>query len=452
MAPRSGSASLLDRLRSLEGASAIVYARSRRSCERLAQTLVSHGLRAAHYHAGLESEERTRVQDAFVGDRVDVVVATTAFGMGIDKADVRLVALVNHPDSLESYVQMVGRAGRDGVPSDTILLAGSADAAALRRFAVGDVPTPVDLRRVYSGLRDRGGSADPEELVAPDSRHDPRVLVGMLEQAGLLRRGYDEGRRIRVEIPAPPEDAAARIAQLLARYETESEARADRMIGFAETNRCRHAQVAEHFGESLDGLCGNCDVCSPRARSRVDASSAAPLPADPAAAIVAAVSALRWPLGRRSLVAMLRGSVSAPTSARRSSSFGLLAAASESSVTKWVSALETAGALRVVEEDGFRVLRAVPGVSLPAFGNALGGSRRRRARGAATPLEARAFPTRRGARLRDPARLDPRGGRVVPTGHAPRARRGQGLRADEARALRAGRPGGRRRELIVSSS
>ena len=103
---------LVDRLRTLRGGSAIVYARSRRSTEELARVLSGHGFRAEHYHAGLEPSERTRVQDDFIAGRTQAVVATTAFGMGIDKPDVRLVCLVNYPDSLEGYVQMVGRAGQ----------------------------------------------------------------------------------------------------------------------------------------------------------------------------------------------------------------------------------------------------------------------------------------------------------------------------------------------------
>ena len=98
---------LVERLRALHGGSAIVYARSRRTTEEVARVLAGHGFRAEHYHAGLESEQRARVQDRFVAGDVRVVVATTAFGMGIDKPDVRLVCLVNYPDSLEGYVQMV---------------------------------------------------------------------------------------------------------------------------------------------------------------------------------------------------------------------------------------------------------------------------------------------------------------------------------------------------------
>ncbi len=358
---------LLRRLRVIDGAAAIVYARSRRSCEEIARTLVGHGVRAAHYHAGLEAEERTRVQEAFVSGRTPVVVATTAFGMGIDKPDVRLVALVNFPDSLESYVQMVGRAGRDGAPSDTVLLAGDADAAALRRFALGDVPTAQVLRRVYRVVRAADGPVHPEALAdAIEGDHDPRVLVGMLEQAGILRRGYDAGRAMRIELLPVESGAGAVVDTLLDQLERGAAARVERIISFADTARCRHLQVAEHFGETLETPCGACDVCAPTAVART-ASPAVPLPDDPARAIMGTVEELTWPLGRRSLVALLRGSVKAPPSARRSRAFGSLAAAPDAQVTRWVRALEAAGALVEVEREGFRVLEARRTTSLPAL-------------------------------------------------------------------------------------
>jgi ATP-dependent DNA helicase RecQ len=359
---------LLRRLRDVSDGVAIVYARSRRSCEEIARTLRGHSIRAEHYHAGLEAEERTRVQEAFVAGRTPVVVATTAFGMGIDKANVRLVALVNLPDSLESYVQMVGRAGRDGRPSATVLFAGGADAVALRRFSLGGVPTPALLRRVYRMLRDADGTIRPEALgEAVEHAHDARVLVGMLEQAGLVRRGYDAGRSMRVELLPVAADAAANVEALLERYARASAARVERMVEFAEVERCRHVQVAEHFGETLDAPCGACDVCAPDTARHVTPLRAAALPDDPARAIADAVAGLAWPLGRRSLVAMLRGSVKAPPSARRSRAFGSLAAASDAEVTRWVRALEVAGALVEVERDGFRVLQVGPGVPLPSL-------------------------------------------------------------------------------------
>jgi superfamily II DNA helicase RecQ len=358
---------LVDRLTRLRGSSAIVYARSRRSTEEIARVLRGHDLRAEHYHAGLEPLERTRVQDSFVSGRTHVVVATTAFGMGIDKPDVRLVCLVNYPSSLEEYVQMVGRAGRDGRPSDTLLLAGAADAASLRRFALSDVPMPEDLRAVYRALRDSRGAVDPDELatLAPD--RDPRVLVGMLEQAALVERGLDRGRRMQVKLLTVPDDAPVRVERLLERARLVAEARADRVVAFAESRACRHAQVAEHFGEAFRAPCGACDVCDPRAAASPGRKEAAPpLPDHVGAAIVEAVASLTWPLGRRSLVATFRGSPKAPPSGRRSAAHRMLAAASEADVRRWVQLVENAGALREqVTEDGFTVLVVDPSVPPP---------------------------------------------------------------------------------------
>jgi superfamily II DNA helicase RecQ len=351
----------------LRGGAAIVYARSRRSTEELSRVLSGHGFRAEHYHAGLERDERTRVQDDFLSGAAQVVVATTAFGMGIDKPDVRLVCLVNYPDSLEGYVQMVGRAGRDGEPSQTLLLASPSDATALRRFAVSDVPSAGELRSVYRVLRDTGGLVDPDELAALVPERDARVLVGMLEQAGLLRRSFDQGRLMRIELPTAPDDARERVDALLDRARLVAESRADRIVAFAETRACRHEQVAAHFGEEFSGPCGACDVCVPLTRGTASIQSPPPpLPEDVGEAIADAVASLTWPLGRQSLVATLRGSLKAPPSARRSSAYRMLAAATDADVRRWVRLLESSGALvEVTTRDGFRLLHADPSVRPP---------------------------------------------------------------------------------------
>jgi ATP-dependent DNA helicase RecQ len=313
----------------------------------------------------MEPEERAEAQEAFIEGRVQTVVATTAFGMGIDKPDIRLVALYNYPESLESYVQMVGRAGRDGRASDTLLLASRADATTLRKFARSDIPSVADLRSVYGRLRGR------REITAEElgDDPDPRVLVGMLEQVGLVRRGFDAGRAMQIEVPDPPADAALRIDELLARYEREALGRTERLVRFAESRACRHRQVAEHFGETLEEDCGMCDVCSPLFVPEQVVEPTAPLPDDVADSIYSTVLALRWPLGRTGLAALLRGSPTAPRSAQRSPSFGALAAASQADIKRWIQLLELAGALEQFEsEDGFRLLRAVPGAALPAIG------------------------------------------------------------------------------------
>jgi ATP-dependent DNA helicase RecQ len=126
--------------------------------------------------------------------------------------------------------------------------------------------------------------------------------------------------------------------------------------------------VAEHFGEAFDAPCGSCDVCAPRSLSAVAFGSPPPppLPDDVGEAIFEAVASLTWPLGRRSLVATLRGSLKAPPSARRSLAYRLLAAASDADVRRWVQLLEVSGALiETTTPDGFRVLKADPNAPRP---------------------------------------------------------------------------------------
>jgi ATP-dependent DNA helicase RecQ len=117
------------------GESGIIYALSRKSVEQLSGFLSDSGIKAGHYHAGLEAEERSRVQDAFRKGELDVVVATIAFGMGIDKSNVRFVIHKDMPRSIEGYYQEIGRAGRDGLKSDCVLFYSWADVKAYDRFA-----------------------------------------------------------------------------------------------------------------------------------------------------------------------------------------------------------------------------------------------------------------------------------------------------------------------------
>ena len=387
--------------RAAPGESTIIYARARMQCERLARMLQQGGLSAAHYHAELPPAERAAIQERFLEGSLRTIVATTAFGMGIDKPDIRRVLLYNYPSSVEDYVQQVGRAGRDGQPSTCVLLATRADAGNLRRFTRGDLPTLEELRRVWSALRARrrgdedvvvsaGELARAADLDA--QRKSPIVHCGVLERAGLIERRYDAGSDMRIAMLPPPADAAARLGALLERMAAEAAQRAEDVVAFGESSRCRHLQVAAHFGDVLLPPCTRCDICAPRLDPAAEAAGAArafpPPPADPAGAILDAVGALRWPLGVAGLVDLLTGSVSAGYAGRSSAHYGALGALPRSTVKRWVLELVRGGHLEAYQEasrDGgtYAALRVGTRAGLPAFHAAPASGKRAGGRGGA---------------------------------------------------------------------
>ncbi|MBU8897973.1 RecQ family ATP-dependent DNA helicase [Corallococcus sp. H22C18031201] len=194
---------LVERLRARAPGPTIIYVTLQQTAERVAAMLRAKGFPASAYHAGMEPEARAQVQEAWTASASGIVVATIAFGMGIDKADVRFVYHYNLPKGLESYSQEVGRAGRDGQPSIVELLACPDDVPTLENFALGDTPLPVALRGLVTELL--GAGPEPHvDLFALGQRHDLRPLVlrtalTYLELAGVLRQGtpYYAGYKVR---------------------------------------------------------------------------------------------------------------------------------------------------------------------------------------------------------------------------------------------------------------
>jgi len=154
----------------------IVYVTLQRTAEEVARFLISHGRPAVAYHAGLEAEQRSRIQDEYMASPEGVVVATIAFGMGVDKADIRSVIHYNLPKSIENYAQEIGRAGRDGGVSRCTLLAAAEDAIALENFTFGDTPTPEALQGLLEELMSAGEEFDVS-VYHLSQQHDIRNLV-----------------------------------------------------------------------------------------------------------------------------------------------------------------------------------------------------------------------------------------------------------------------------------
>ncbi len=188
-----------------EPGAGIIYARTRKRCETLAELLRSQGVSAIHYHAGID--DRAAAQDEFMSSRARVVVATIAFGMGIDKPDIRFILHLAPPASLEQYYQEAGRAGRDGRPARCVLLYSPSDRAMLTRHARQDALSNDFLEEVYRAVQQRLGSVSVGRIALDDLRRDlqaeetpVRVGISFLEQAGMLRRWQDIPRTVTLRL------------------------------------------------------------------------------------------------------------------------------------------------------------------------------------------------------------------------------------------------------------
>jgi ATP-dependent DNA helicase RecQ len=236
----------------------IVYVATRRHAEEFAATLCDHGVTAASYHAGMKGAERDEVQERFMDEAIEVVVATTAFGMGIDKADVRWVFHSEIAESLDAYYQEIGRGGRDGEPAEAVLFYRSEDLG-LRRFFAGTGHVELDeIAQVLDAVRHAGHAVAPRDLRLDLSETKLTTALSRLEEAGavhILPSGDVE--------PGEEADAGAVRAAAVAeeKRRTFDRSRVDMMRGYAETDSCRRAFILSYFGEPFTPPCGNCDNC-----------------------------------------------------------------------------------------------------------------------------------------------------------------------------------------------
>jgi ATP-dependent DNA helicase RecQ len=238
----------------------IIYVATRRGAEELAARLTAAGYSADFYHGGMAAGAREQRHEDFSNDKVDIMVATSAFGMGIDKANIRWVAHVALPDSPDSYFQEIGRMGRDGEPGRALLLWRAEDEA-IQRFFNGGGPDLVEIRDLAAALR--AGPATKTALKEKTGLGPRKLgqLLGLLEQVGAAVAGDANKWTVPVFAPLPAAAAEAAVAEY-ERRQVVQRSRNDMMRGFAQTRACRSQTLLAYFGEDLAEPCGHCDNCA----------------------------------------------------------------------------------------------------------------------------------------------------------------------------------------------
>ncbi|HEY8551084.1 MAG TPA: RecQ family ATP-dependent DNA helicase [Vicinamibacterales bacterium] len=257
---------LVSWVRSMEG-TGIVYTATVKHVEHVTARLRDAGLAVAPYHGRLAARRRREEQDRFMDGELKAVVATNAFGMGIDKPDIRFVLHYDLPGTLEAYYQEAGRAGRDGDAARCLLLYRREDERVQTFFASGRYPTRTHIERVVAALHSFGDTADGHTVreVAERSPDVPRtrvqVVLSALDEAGFLtktsRGSYEPDGHWGALDPAA-------IADGFAERTARDRDKLSQMVAWAQTARCRWRVLLDYFGEPLAERCGTCDNCRDR--------------------------------------------------------------------------------------------------------------------------------------------------------------------------------------------
>ena len=260
--------------------SGIVYASTRKAVEQVGRELKTAGLRVSTYHAGMGDGVRIKAQEDFMSGRTQMIVATNAFGMGIDKPDIRFVAHYQIPGSIEAYYQEIGRAGRDGLPSTCVLLFNYADKNTHDFFIEGSYPDISTVRNVYGSLLGTGlkriemTTAQIGKLGGEKNEMAVQSALYLLERAGHIsreapaqtrnERGARSPRAIVMLDNAPVTALRVDARQILGRADLERR-KLRELINLCYTDYCYRAHILNYFGDrNHDRQCGTCSNCRPK--------------------------------------------------------------------------------------------------------------------------------------------------------------------------------------------
>lgn len=383
--------SRIKRLAQKHSGSGIIYTSTRKAVEQVGTNLRDLGLSVAMYHAGLTDAQRIRAQEDFMSGKKQMIVATNAFGMGIDKPDIRFVVHYQMPGSIEAYYQEIGRAGRDGLPSTCVLLFNYADKNTHDFFIEGsypkaslvkevyDVLVKTGLRRIELNAREIGKQMLERNEMAINSS------LYLLERAGHIERTVsgqtrDEGSRKSRTIVMLDEPAATTLRVNFADVQRRGDLEGRKlreMIEFCYTERCFRAYILDYFGDRYHarkcGQCGNCGPI-PSIRSTQDASSelsaatVRDLTEDErlrVRKILACARRMKGRFGKQLLASTLRGSASRnvlKSGLNELSTYGLLKDMSQEEIMQFIDALVAAACLKVTAGQ-------YPTVSITELGN-----------------------------------------------------------------------------------
>jgi|TARA_B110000037_G_C17127882_1_gene509253 ATP-dependent DNA helicase RecQ len=253
----------------------IVYCATRKKVDLVSETLASWGIKCVSYHGGMPDQERVKAQEIFISKKVDVAVATNAFGMGIDRGDVRFVIHYEVPGSVEAYYQEAGRAGRDGEAAVCELLFNYADTRTQEFFIDGANPSATVVRQIYQYLLSEADGNNEVFRTLDDIAENADVknsmavgsALGVLARGRFIERFDVKGRRMRGTRLMQPDV----LARDLALDEDAMEAKDSRdreklkaLVEMCYSRVCRQKWILEYFGEDNAATCGNCDVCRER--------------------------------------------------------------------------------------------------------------------------------------------------------------------------------------------